>query len=120
MIVGGLFIPRTEGVEWIKREHGLALEPDHSEDLTIPFYLADAIEAHDYPYDIELVRPQGSKWLETMLVTQWAGGPFVNTGPLGVEEILQGDLKEILKPASVNMLITFSRGYPALFAHKHG
>lgn len=84
---------------WLKREHNLALNPDHSEDLTIPWYLSDAIEDRDYPYDLELVRPQGSEY-EMMLVTQWAGGPFVNIGPPGEEEVLQGDLKEILKPGA--------------------
>ena len=42
----------------------------------------------------------GARWYDTLLVTQWTSGSFVNVGPPGVEEILQDDLKEILKPGA--------------------
>jgi len=85
-------------VAWVKRVHGGTLNPDHSQDLSIPWYLSQVIHDHSYPYDIEQVRPQGARLYDTLLVTQWAGGNFVNAGPPGVEEVLQDNLKEILKP----------------------
>ena len=97
LIIGGLIIPNAEGAAWLKREHGMAIKPDHSEDLSIPWYLPDAIEAHNYPYDIEQVQPQDVVWCETLLITQWANGPFLNIGPPGVEEILQDNLKGVIK-----------------------
>lgn len=96
-IVGGFIIPYTEGVAWLKRDKKLAINPDHSEDLSIPCHLASAVEEHNFPYDIEQVR-QGPGWYKTMLVTQWASGSFVNVGPPDVEEIPQDDLKGMLKP----------------------
>ena len=32
------------------------------------------------------------------LIIQWSSGRFVNIGPDGVEEVLQDNLKNILKP----------------------
>ena len=38
---------------------GEVLKEDHSQDLTIPFRLADAIVERGYPYDLDMVSPQG-------------------------------------------------------------
>ena len=96
-IVGGLVIPLAEGVAWIKRITGMDLNPDHSEDLTVRMYLAEAIRNGDHPYDAELAQRRDVPWYDFLLVTQWTSGRFVNIGPDGVEEVLQDDLKNVLK-----------------------
>ena len=73
------------------------LNPDHSEDLTVRMYLAEAIRNGDHPYDAELAQRRDVPWYDFLLVTQWTSGRFVNIGPDGVEEVLQDDLKNVLK-----------------------
>ena len=96
-IIGGFIIPLAEGLEWFERTYGKRLNPDHSQDLTIPLRLADVIDERRYPYDLELVVPQGASGIEMLLVTQFQNGQFFNVGPPDMEEILQDDLKDRMK-----------------------
>ena len=95
-IVGG-FIVTAEGRGWFKRNYtDEPLDPDGSEDLTVPLRLAGVIQERGYPFDLESVLPQCSQQREMFLVTRFFKGVFINTGPPGVEEILQGDPKPLL------------------------
>ena len=100
-IHGGLVITCAEGSAWLKRTLNLDLNPDHSEDLTIFYHLEDAIYEHGFACDLDLIRRQGIPWFDFLLTTQITDGPFLNIGPPGVEEVLQDDLKYILRPGEL-------------------
>lgn len=96
-IAAGLIIPCAEGWAWLKRTYGIDLNRDHSQDLTVCQYLGKAIEERDLPYDVKLAQRRDVPWYDFMLVTKWTRGRFMNVGPPGVEEVLQDDLKDLLK-----------------------
>jgi hypothetical protein len=100
-IVGGLIIPRSEGWEWFKRTHGIELSANYSQDINIVVYMEEAIHRLDHPYDIDLAQRRDVVWYDFLLGTQYAPGPFLNTGPEGLEEVLQDDLKDKLTPGKV-------------------
>lgn len=58
----------------------------------------EVIRNGGYPYDAKLMQHRDVPWFDFLLVMQWSSGRFVNIGPDGVEEVLQDNLKNILKP----------------------
>ena len=64
---------------------------------TVP-YLRDIIHERGYSNDIDFVQRRDVAWFDFLLVTQCARGPFLNIGPAGIEEVLQDDSKDTLKP----------------------
>ena len=74
-IVGGFIVTFAEGLEWFKRNYAdEPLDPDGSEDLTVPLRLAGVIQERGYPFDLESVLPQGSQQREMFLVTRFCKG----------------------------------------------
>ena len=99
-IVSGLFIPYLEGHAWLQQAHNLHLPDDHSQDISIMCYLLDDIRKQGYSNRLLLTQAQDTDpaALDLLVITQSACGDFLNTGPAGVEEVLQDDLKDMLKP----------------------
>ena len=85
--------------QWLKeKRNGRDIPDDRSADLTIAMHLTDAILERGYSNDIQYVQTRNATGLDLLIVTQWRRGEFLNTGPEGEEEILQDDLKDLLKP----------------------
>ena len=97
-IIGGPVIPYQEGLGWYKRKHGSDLNADHSEDLTIVVALEDAIQDRGRDWHVEFAPSRGGQDHDFLLVTQRIRGGFINLGPVGEEEVVQDDLKDLLKP----------------------
>lgn len=96
-IIGGLVIPREEGWKWWNRAKHDNHEGQYSQDLTIVADLSEVIEELGYPYTIELAQRRYEPWCDFLVVTQWVAGPFLNVGPTGILEVVQANLKDILK-----------------------
>jgi len=96
-IVGGFVLPYEQCLAWYQRNHDVGLDPDHSEDLTIPLELDSAIENLGYNWVIECAQSNDAQNHDFLLVTQRIHGQFRNLGPEGEEEVLQDDLKDVLK-----------------------
>lgn len=97
-IVGGFVIPCAEARARFKRVHDVDISDDHSEDLNILWYMENYIHERVFSNSIDLVQCQDASPFDFLLVTQRAYGQFLNTGPPWVEEVLQDDLKDTLKP----------------------
>ena len=85
-IIGGFIIPYSECLLWLDRKFKISLNPDHSEDLTIPWHLEIAMNERGHNWDIEFSQRGDGNFL---LVTQRIHGQFKNLGPEGEEEVLQ-------------------------------
>ena len=99
-IVGGIFIPHLEGKMWLKRIHGIDIADNHSQDLKILMQLMGDLWDRGYVDNLMLVQSKDTDdaALDLLVVTKTRIGKFRNTGPLGVEEVVQEDLKNIFKP----------------------
>lgn len=71
---------------------------DHSDDITIIWYLLDDISKHGYSLRLIQALDTHPATLDLLVITQGTRGRFPNAGPRGIEGVLQDDLKEILKP----------------------
>ena len=60
--------------------------------------LEDTFHLHGYPFNVEFTMNQGIENCDLLLVTQQTTGSLLNLGPEGEEEVLQDDLRDILKP----------------------
>ena len=99
--MGGLFIPYSEGAAWLKRKYNMDLAENHSQDLTIFAYLMDVLDDHGYDVcNLKIVEGQDPMEFNVLIITQRIHGKFLNVGPPG-EEVLQDDLKDILKPGEL-------------------
>ena len=96
-IVGGFVIPYEQGRTWLQRAYNISLKPDHSQDLTATVRLEEAINERGYNWEMEFAQ-SGNRNYDLLLVTQRIHGHFMNLGPEGEEEVLQDNLKDILKP----------------------
>ena len=63
--------------------------------------LDHAIGERRLPYDIRLAQRRDVAWYDFLLVTRTINGRFVNVGLAGLEEVLQDNLKGILKPDKI-------------------
>ena len=99
-IVGGLFIPYSEGRAWLQRAYGIDLPNDHSQDITIMWYLLGDFHERGYSDRLQLTQAQDTDpaTLDLLVITQGSLGQFLNVGPAGIEEVVQDDLKDTLKP----------------------
>ena len=109
-IIGGFIILCAVGVAWYERkweektnpdhreDMEVKLTPDHSKDLSILADFHMDLVKLDLPYGIEFTYRADVQWNDFFLVTQWTPGPFMNHGVPGSEEVIQDDLKDILKP----------------------
>jgi len=70
---------------------------DGPEDLNIAAYLERDIQERGHPNDILIAPGQDEQVFDFLLVTQRARGPFLKTGPTWLMEVLQDDLKDVLK-----------------------
>jgi hypothetical protein len=100
-IFRGIFIPYSEGRAWLQRVHGVGLPDDHSVDFTILMYMVQDIEKYGLDTDLRLVQAQDSdpSAMDLLIVTKRICGEFINSGPAGVEEILEESIKNKLEPA---------------------
>ena len=99
-IVGGIFIPYSEGKAWLKKTHGIDLPDNHSKDLAILIHLMRGMMDRGYLDNLELVqgRDTDDAALDILVITKARLGKFRNKGPEGIEEVVQKDLKNIFKP----------------------
>jgi len=95
-IVGGFVIPYWQCWSWLQRTYNVSLKPDHSEDLTATGRLEEAINEHGYDWQVEFGQHHNVRNYDLLLVTQRVYGQFMNHGPVGEEEVLQNDLRDIL------------------------
>lgn len=96
-IVGGFIIPYDQCWKWLERTYNIRLNSDHSEDLTATSCLEEALQELGYDWEMEFAQNHDHQNHDLLLVTQRIHGRFMNKGPEGVEEVLQNDLKGILK-----------------------
>ena len=96
-IACGFVITDMEGRAWLKRVYHIDLKPDHSQDLTILMYLTDHFDASGDPYYVKIAPNQDERWVNFMIVTGRVRGTFLNLRSGETEEVLQDDLKDILK-----------------------
>ena len=82
---------------WLKRKHNLELAENHSGDLTVVGHLVNVLVIQGYSCDIETVQGRDPMALDLLFVTRTICRQFLNVGSSG-EEVLQDDLKVILKP----------------------
>ena len=64
-------------------------------------HLQNVLDETGYPNEIELAQRRGVSWYGFLFVTQRARGRFVNVRPGGIEEVLQDDLKDKVKPGKL-------------------
>ena len=115
-IIGGFIIPYDQCWTWLHRTYNISLSPDHSQDLTVTMRLEMALNELGYNWEIEFAQHHDDDNHDLMLVTQRIHGRFRNLGPEGEEEVLQDDLKDILKPGieedvARKVLLQYFRGW---------
>jgi len=69
----------------------------HSQDGTVLAELDGVFTDRDYPYSIEFSQRRYEPWDDFLVVTQSITGSFVNVGPTGIDEVVQANLKDVLK-----------------------
>ena len=104
-IVGGIFIPYSEGKAWLKKQYGINLPDNHCQDLAILSHLRKDMRCSGHFDNLELVqsRETDDAALDILVITKRRSGKFQNTGPIGVEEVVQEDLRNIFKPGRSEM-----------------
>jgi len=97
-IIAGLLIPCEEGWRWWGKLNNTTYRGAHTEDGTVLGALHLAFIDHSYPFRIGLAQCRHDPWSDFLVITQSKRGWFLNTGPTGLEEVIQADLKDVLKP----------------------
>lgn len=70
--MGGVWIPYTEGHRWLSQVHNVDLVKDHSEDISILFFLLGVIHKHGgHPNQVTFTQPLGTDpaALDCLIVT---------------------------------------------------